>query len=199
VTTILLIRHAETDAVGKWIAGWTPAVPLNRVGVTQATRLADRLASWPIAAVYSSPLERAVQTARPLANMLGLPVIERERLGELDFGSWTGQTFAEVAEDPEWRLFNAFRSSRRIPGGESMPEVQARVVAELACLAERHASRTIAVFSHGDTLRAAVAHYLGIPLDFLPRFEISPASVTELKLGPDTAILARLNDTGSGA
>ena len=194
MTTIFLIRHAETDAVGKWIAGWTPGVHLNRVGVTQADRLADRLATTQIRAIYSSPLERAIETAQPLATRLRLPIVEREPLGEIHFGNWTARALAELDADPEWRLFNSFRSAHRIPGGESMLEVQSRLVSELTCLAQRHPDETIAAVSHGDVIRAAVAHYLGAPLDLIVRFEISPASVTTLRLSEETAVLLCLNE-----
>jgi probable phosphomutase (TIGR03848 family) len=197
MTTIFLIRHAETDAVGNWIAGRSPGVHLNRVGLTQAQRLAEGLAGVPFAAMYSSPIERAVETAEPLADGLGLPVVERQALSEIDFGEWTGRTLAELDADRGWRLFNSFRSSYPIPGGESMIRVQARIVAEITCLARLHPSQTIAAVSHGDVIRAAVAHYAGIPLDLLERFEISPASVTILKLSEETAVLTRLNDTAS--
>ena len=193
MTTIFLIRHAETDAVGKWIAGWTPGVHLNPVGVTQARALAERWNRETPQAIYSSPLERALETARPLASRLGLEITPREALGEIRFGQWTGRTFTELDTDPRWQFFNSVRGAQRIPGGESMLDVQARIVSEMAGLAERRPGGTIAAFSHGDVIRAAVAYYLGIPLDFLLRFEIAPASVTTLRLSPETAVLTGLN------
>jgi probable phosphomutase (TIGR03848 family) len=196
MTTILLIRHAETDALGKTITGWLPGAHLNRVGVTKAERLAARLKAVPITAVYSSPLERATETARPLAERLGLAIIERRAFGEIHFGDWTGRTIEALDADPEWRRFNSFRSSTRAPGGEMMLEAQLRVVAELTELSREHPNQTIAVVSHGDIIRAAVAHYAGIPLDLFQRFEIWPASLTELRLSGETAVLVRLNDTG---
>jgi len=75
-------------------------------------------------------------------------------------------------------------------------EAQLRVVGELAELSREHPNQTIAVVSHGDIIRAAVAHYAGIPLDLFQRFEIWPASVSVLRLSPDAAVLLKLNDTG---
>jgi probable phosphomutase (TIGR03848 family) len=192
---IHLIRHGETDTVGKTVSGWAPGVHLNRAGVMQATRLAARLAGAGIVAIYSSPLERAVETAQPLADKLGREVVQRHGMGEIQFGEWTGRSFEDLDRDPEWRRFNTFRSSTRPPGGELMLEVQGRIVAELNELRLRHPDESVAVVSHGDVIRAAVAHYAGIPLDLFQRFEISPASVTILRLSEETAVLVRLNET----
>lgn len=196
MTTIFLIRHGETDKVGKTISGWLPGVSLNRAGVTQAGKLAERLAGAGIAAIFSSPLERALETAQPLAARLRLQVEAREALGEIRFGDWTGRDIEDLDRDPEWRRFNSFRSSTRAPGGEGMLEAQLRMVSELTDLRRRHPDEAIAVVSHGDPIRAAIAHYAGIPLDLFQRFEISPASVSILRLSEDTAALLRLNDTG---
>jgi broad specificity phosphatase PhoE len=195
VTTIFLIRHAETDAVGKWIAGWTPGVHLNPVGVTQAHALAECWKLPPLSAVYSSPLERALETAAPLAARWNLEITPRESLGEIHYGEWTGGSFVELEHDRRWRLFNVRRTAQPVPGGESILQVQARIVAELACLASLHPDEPVAAISHGDVIRAAVAYYLGISLDFLPRFEIAPASVTTLRFEPDAVVLTSLNNS----
>src|SRR6059036_1326091 len=110
--------------VEKTITGWLPGVHLNPSGVRQAGRLSERLAGAGIVAIYSSPLERAVETAQPLAGKLGLSVVQRRALGEIHFGDWTGRTLDQLDGDAEWRRFNSFRSSTQPPGGELMPEVQ---------------------------------------------------------------------------
>src|SRR5207302_8120569 len=140
-----------------------------------ARALAERWNQALPAAIYSSPLERAVETAEPLAVRWALQITRREALGEIRFGDWTGRSFAELEQDPRWRLFNARRTAQPVPGGESILEVQARIVSELSCLASRHPGESIVAVSHGDVIRAAVACYLGISLDFLLRFEIAPA------------------------
>ncbi len=96
MTTFLLIRHGLCDPVGKAIAGRTPGIHLNDIGRAQALALANRLSGLPVAAIRSSPLERALETAQPLANAFGLQVVEDERLNEVDFGDWTGRTLTEL-------------------------------------------------------------------------------------------------------
>lgn len=195
MTTILLIRHALCDPVGKAIAGRAPGVSLNEIGRGQAERLAERLAELPVDAVYSSPLERALETARPIADRLRLEVREAPGLVELDFGNWTGRTIDELRESAAWQLFNSLRSSSRIPGGELMLEAQARIVAELEGLRACHDGVVVTV-SHGDVIRGAIAHYAGIPLDLMQRLEISPASVSALSFEHGAVRILRVNDTG---
>ena len=195
MTTLLLVRHALCDPVGKAIAGRSPGVLLNETGRAQAERLTQRLAAVPVEALYSSPLERARETARPIAERLGLEVRVAPGLMELDYGEWTGLTLDEIRASTAWKQFNSFRSCARIPGGELMLEVQARVVAELERVRERHDGWVVAV-SHGDVIRAAIAHYAGIPLDLMQRLEIGPASVSALSFDAGGVRLLRLNDTG---
>lgn len=197
-TTFLLIRHATTDAVvGRCLAGRAPGVHLNQAGRDEVARLVARLAGAAVGAVYSSPLERALETAEPLARSLGLEVRALDPLNELDFGRWTGLTFEELERDPLWRRFNSFRSGARAPGGELMIEAQARIVAEVERLRLAHAGETIAVVSHGDPLKAVIAHYTGIPLDLFRRVEISPASVSILEVGEEDARVLLVNGTGN--
>lgn len=196
MTRFLLIRHAVTDAVGHHFSGRQPGVPLNAAGLVQAQHLARRLAPVSLAAVYTSPLERTLQTATPIAQAHDLTPINCDDFLELDLGEWTGQPFTALHDDPQFHLFNAFRSNTRVPGGELMLEAQTRIVAGLARLAARHPQATVAVVSHSDLLKAAVAYYAGIPLDLFQRLEISPASVSTLELYPETARLTGLNDTG---
>src|SRR4051812_23712520 len=131
MTTLLLIRHAETDAVGKMIAGWQPGWPLNATGRMQAQELAQRLAGRPIPAIYASPLERAVQTALAIASPHHLPLQQVSELGEMRFGEWEGLTFQELDQRQEWHEFNRARSLHHPPGGEKMIEVQTRMVRQI--------------------------------------------------------------------
>lgn len=136
-----------------------------------------------------------METARALARRQSLPIFERRNLGEIHFGDWTGRTIAALDSESEWRRFNSFRSTTRAPCGEMMLEVQVRIVTELTELQRERRDEVIAVVSHGDVIRAAVAHYAGIHLDLIQRFEISPASITVLGLTDETAVVLRLNDT----
>jgi probable phosphoglycerate mutase len=177
VTAILLIRHGDTDAVHNYIAGRDTTL-LNERGIKQADELVTRLADQPISAIYTSPLPRTMQTATPLAHARSLQLHLSPEMLEVDFGEWTARTFESLAEDPRWKLWNAYRSGSRTPGGESMVEVQRRAADFLAALHQRHRDQTIAVFSHGDVIRAALAHYLGVHLDLFLRIDVSPASVS---------------------
>lgn len=194
MTTFLLIRHALNDTVGRLIAGRAPGVRLNADGRAQAESLAERLAGLPLTAVYSSPLERARKTAEPLARRHGLEVRISEAFNELDFGGWTGRSLFELEADEHWRRFNSFRSSTRPPGGETMLEAQARMIAGLERLRADSGDAKVAVVGHGDPIRAAVMHYAGIPLDLFLRVEISPASVSVLELSDYGPRILSLND-----
>ena len=195
MTRFLLIRHATTDAVGQRFSGRLPGVPLNAAGQQQAQQLADRLAALPLQAVYTSPLERATQTAAPLAATHHLTPVVDEAFLELDLGEWTDQPFSALRDNPQFHLFNTFRSATRVPGGELMLEAQTRMVAGLQRLAGQHPQQTVAVVSHSDLIKAAVAYYAGIPLDLCQRLEISPASVSVLEIYAETARLVALNST----
>ena len=196
MTTFLLVRHGETDAVGKTIVGRMPGVHLNATGRAHARRLAQRLSRLPIRAIYSSPLERALETAEPVAASLDLAPHLTEDLSEVRCGGWEGAAIADLDQREDWRRFNAFCSCVRAPDGELMIEIQTRMVQQFESLCRRHSGETVAIFSHADPLRAALAHYLGIPLDLCLRIEISPASVSVLQIGDWAPRILCLNETG---
>jgi probable phosphoglycerate mutase len=196
MTTFLLIRHALNDTVGRRVAGWQAGIRLNGEGRGQAERLSSRLSVAPLAAVYSSPLERALETAGAVARAHRLEFRSADEFGEMRFGEWTGRSFRELDEDPLWRQFNTFRSGTRPPGGETMLEVQARMLAGLERLCERHPDKTVAVVSHGDPIKSVIAHFAGMPLDFFLRLEVSPASVSVVSVGMYGPQILLVNDTG---
>ncbi len=166
------------DPVGRRLAGRAPGVHLDPVGIAQAAALGAALAPVGLAAVYSSPLERAVETAAPLAQAAGVPVQASHGLLELDFGEWTGREIADLEDDPHWREFNLRRGTTRIPGGETMEEVLARAWTALEAIHRAHPGALVAAVSHGDVIRALLARCAGIPLDHLHRLEVAPASVS---------------------
>jgi probable phosphomutase (TIGR03848 family) len=178
IMNLLLVRHALNDWVGKRLAGWTPEVHLNDEGQAQVVALVQRLAAVPLAAVYSSPLERTLETAQPLAEAHDLMVEVREGLGEVRFGDWTGRALEELKDEALWPVVQVYPGGARFPGGESMREVQARMVAQIDAIREAHPGQTVAVVSHSDPIKMAVAYYAGLPLDLFQRLSISPASVT---------------------
>jgi probable phosphoglycerate mutase len=197
MTTFLLIRHAYCDPVGQAIAGREAGVHLNARGRDEARRLGDRLSGLAISGVYSSPLERALETAAPVAERQGLAVEAAQGLIEIDFGEWTGRTLADLDQLPAWKAFNSFRSGARIPGGESAPEVLARALGELDRIRRVHSESgaLVAIVSHGDVLRAVIAHFLGTPTDLFHRIELSPASVSVLALESSGPRLLLVNST----
>ncbi len=194
-TRILLIRHGINDYIQKGLlAGRTPGVHLNAQGQAQAAALAERLATTQLAAIYSSPLERTAETAAPLAQRLGLAVHYLDGLSESDCGAWTGQPLEELSKAETWKQVQVHPSRFRFPGGESMAEIQARMIATLERLQAAHPGQAIAVVSHSDPIKLAVAYYLGMGLDLFQRLEVAPASITELEFTPWRTRLLRLND-----
>ncbi len=190
MTDVLLIRHAMCDPVGRAIAGRAAGVHLNPAGWREARELADRLPALPLAALFSSSLERARETAEPLAARFGLPIRMAPGLSELDYGEWTGRTLASLESDATWQRFNSERGTTRIPGGESMSDVVTRAVGELAAMAAEYPDRLVAAVTHGDVIRALIAHYAGMPLDHMLRLEVSPASVSVVRLGGEPRVIA---------
>lgn len=196
MSLFLLVRHGHADNVGKAINGRSAGVELTERGRREVRELAERLRGAGLAAVLSSPLERARQTAAPLAEAVGVQVDVRRELNELDYGQWTGKSYAELEGDPRWKAFNGFRSGTRIPGGETMLEVQARVAGLMLALREEYHGSRVALVSHADTIRAALMHFLGLPLDFVLRVALEPASVSVLALEEWGAELRCLNHAG---
>jgi broad specificity phosphatase PhoE len=193
-TVVLLIRHAQTDAVGAWLAGRRHDVALNQTGRAQAERLRARLSAVDIGAIYSSPLQRAIETAGPLASERGLRVEPFMELEEVDFGSWSGEPFDTLGRDERWVRFNRTRSMAPTAGGERAIDTQARIVRALDAGRARHPNQTIAFVTHADLIRLAVLHIAGSPIDFIHRFEILPASVSAVALDEDTGTLLYVND-----
>jgi broad specificity phosphatase PhoE len=191
VTRFLLIRHGLTDAVDRMLTGTQSGVHLNGRGRTQVARLAQRLQAVPIVAVGSSPLERALETAAPIAADHKIGVETIDALTEFDVGDWAGRTFASLDGTSEWQRFNALRSGTRPPGGELMLDVQRRGVSTLLDLHARYASGNVVVVSHGDVIRAMLLFVLGVPIDFFYRVDVAPASVSIVDLS-DSAPRVRL-------
>jgi len=184
MTSILLIRHGENDFVGKRLAGHLPGVHLNEKGRKQAELIAGALKNAPIKAIYSSPLERAVETAEPLAAALNLPVTIHPGLIELDFGTWQGKTMRQMHRMKAWKTVMEKASEMRFPQGESYAEVQARMVQTIEEIkSTREKNDLVACFSHCDSIRLLLAHYLDMPLDEFHRLNIDTASISLLYVG----------------
>ncbi len=168
-------------------------VGLSPDGRQQAERLASTLGVRPIAAVVSSPLQRARETAAPLAARLQLPVTIEQGLDEIDFGDWTGLGFAALEGRPEWDAWNRFRSTAACPGGESMLAAQARALAATLQLAAAHRGAELVLVSHQDVLKSLLAHFLGMPLDLLGRIDLDPAHRSTVTLFADGVRVGGIN------
>jgi probable phosphoglycerate mutase len=146
--------------------------------------VARALCKAPIKAVYSSPLERAVETAQPLAQALSLEVLPAPGLIEVGFGDWTGKTLKQLSRLKLWKVVQEKPSEMRFPNGESFQEAQQRAVAEVERMAGEHDEKEmLACFSHGDIIRLLSAYFLAIPLDEFQRVGADPASITVVHFG----------------
>lgn len=193
MSLIYLVRHGDNHTVGKLITGRTPGVHLNAQGRNEAVRVSERLFALPVDHIASSPMERALETAEPLSRKTGLVIDVRNGLNEIDFGEWSGLSYQELESRPGWKEFNTFRSGTRIPGGEMLAEVQARMVAEVHDLAGNFPQGQVAVFSHGDPIKTLLAYFLGFTLDNVPRLDIAPGSVSVLSLNTGAAAVLGVN------
>jgi probable phosphomutase (TIGR03848 family) len=197
MTTLFLIRHGLTAVTGKTLYGRTAGVPLDDRGRAQAERLAERFVPVRLTAIYSSPLDRCMETMAPLAARQRLEVEGREGLIEMDVGAWTGRPLAQVRRTRLWKELIHRPSQFRFPDGESFLDAQARAVAEIQSIAARHPRGRVAVGSHGDIIRMLVAHLSGAHLDLFQRTIADPASVSAVVLGETGPHVVLVNDTGS--
>ena len=170
-TVVYLARHGETIwNVERRFQGAGDS-PLSGRGIAQARRLGRRLAGGPLAAVYASDLGRARHTAELVAAPHRLPVRTHPGLREIDTGVWTGRLRSEVRQVPEWAvMIDVYRNrpwEHRMPGGESIADVQARALAALHEIAPNHVGQPIAVISHHVVVETIIAHALGLPLEEL--------------------------------
>lgn len=196
MTSLILVRHAQNDWVktGR-LAGWTQGVHLNDEGRKQAKLLGQRLAGAKLQAVYSSPLERAVETAEEIVSHYpGLTIQIDKEVGEVDFGNWTGKRLLQLSRTRLWGLVQHYPSGARFPNGESIHEMQTRIVGAINRIADKY-NGAVAVVSHSDVLKAAVTYYAGMPLDMFQRINISTASITVVTLHRGRPFIVKVNDT----
>lgn len=190
---VYLMRHGETNAAAQGLYGRTPGIGLSAAGKIQAEKIACHLQDRPITAIYSSPLERAMETAAPLAARKGITVQVSMGFHEVEQGDWTGLSWQELSKDSGWRLYNTYRSGASCPNGEMEIEVQARAVRALYDLLDAHQDEQIAIVSHADVIRAALCYHAGVPLDLSLRIEIAPASISTLDMGRQGVRILGLN------
>lgn len=193
---LLLVRHGENDYVktGK-LAGRIPGVHLNEKGQEQAQALAEALKAVPIKAVYASPLDRAVETAAPIAESHKLKIIQESDLMDTHVGKWQGRSWKLLRLTKAWKIVQNAPSRFQFPEGESFLDCQARVVNVLERAVKRYnkPGAVVAVVFHADPIKLAVAHFLGMPLDHFQRLSCDTGSLTALHVGETGANLIKLN------
>ncbi len=194
--TLLLIRHGENDYVktGK-LAGRTPGVHLNEKGQKQAQALGEALKDVPLKALYSSPLERAMETAQPIAESHQLPILQEPDLMDTDIGKWQGKSLAVLRLTKAWKIVQSAPSRFRFPEGESFVDAQTRYVDALERIIQKHhkPQDVVAVVFHADPIKLAVCHFMGMPLDHFQRLSCDTASLTALHVSESNANLIKLN------
>jgi probable phosphomutase (TIGR03848 family) len=196
-TVVVLVRHGQTGTTGKVLPGRAPGLHLADAGREQAERAAARIAELKkVDAVYASPLERARETAAPIAAARGLRVRTERGLLECDFGDWTGQELKTLMKLLEWGAVQRYPSGFRFPNGESFVEMQQRMVGAIEKLRAAHPGGVVVAVSHADTIKAAVAHAMGTHLDLFQRIVISTCSITAIAYSPGGPAVLTVNSTG---
>lgn len=202
MTTLYLVRHAETATIGRVLAGRAPGLHLTDAGRAAAERVGERLGGVTLDAVVSSPLERAWQTADAIARPRALTVEPDSAWTELEPGEWTGRSIADLDQERDstsaaaWQAYNTARSFSRPPNGELALEVQLRIVEGLRRLRARFPGGHVAVVSHAEPIRLLVSYVLGAPIDLWSRLEVLPAAITVITWRGPAPVLVRLNDDG---
>ena len=193
MTSLFLVRHGVTSQTGSRLTGWTPGVHLTDAGRAGVETLAQWLSAVPFKAIYSSPIDRTLETARIVAAPHGLPVRTRRGIGEVEYGRWTNRPLRSLMRTKLWGTVQRRPSAARFPEGESLREVQTRAVTEVEKLAEEHPKDAICCVSHGDVIKLIAAHFLGVHLDLFQRIVIAPASVSVISLARETPHVLSLN------
>jgi probable phosphomutase (TIGR03848 family) len=200
VATVLLLRHGRSTAnTAGLLAGWTPDVHLDEVGIAQATAVAARLATLPLTRVVTSPLDRCQETAALAAP--GVQAVVEPDLGEVGYGDWTNRPLKELAKEPLWKVVQAHPSAVTFPGGESMAAMQHRAIAavrahDAAVTAEAGPDAVWLACSHGDVVKGILADAFGMHLDAFQRIVVDPASVSVVRYTATRPFVLATNDTG---
>jgi probable phosphoglycerate mutase len=177
-----MLRHAVTGETGSVLSGRTPGIGLSEPGIAMAGAAAERLTDIKIHAIYTSPVQRCRETAAIVARDRGISPRILRGVQEVDYGDWTGRKLASLRRLKAWNGLFISPSRFRFPNGESLGEMEARAVAAIETLADRHGKETVLVTSHADVIRALIGHYLGMGLDLFQRLDVLPASVSVIDL-----------------
>lgn len=194
MTTFFLVRHAVTSDTGHRLTGWTEGVGLTDEGRKQAEIAASGLAHVAFDAIYSSPIDRTMETARAIAEPHGMRVRSAKGLGEVHYGGWTNRSLKSLMRTKLWDTVQRFPSAARFPDGESVREVQARAITEIERIAAEHPKGKVCCVSHGDVIKLIAAHFLGVHIDLYQRIVIGPASVSVISLTSHGPHILALNN-----
>ncbi len=196
-TVICFVRHGHTPTTGSILPGRAKGLHLSNRGKEQAELVARRIAEYgKISAVYSSPMERARETAQPIAKACGLKTRTRQGLIEADFGTWTGKKLSDLRKLPEWENVQKTPSNFRFPSGESFLQIQSRMVDTIAKIIASHHGEVVVAVTHADTIKTTIAAALGIPLDLFQRIHISPCSLSAVLYNQSGPMVLTVNSTG---
>ncbi|MBA2365233.1 MAG: MSMEG_4193 family putative phosphomutase [Actinobacteria bacterium] len=193
MTVFYFVRHGVTSHTGHRLSGWMPGIHLTDEGRDQAEATAEMLTAVPFKAIYSSPIDRTMETAAPIARIHGLEIVQAPNLGEVEYGKWSNRTFKTLGKTKLWEKVQRYPSGVRFPEGETLREVQTRAVEEVEEIAERHRRQIVCCVSHADVIRLLAAHYLGVHIDLFQRLTVAPASVSVIALNDGRPLVVNLN------
>ena len=199
MATVILARHGRTSANASGIlAGRTPGIGLDDVGTAQATAAAARLEGLPLAAAFTSPLQRCKETAKLLLNGTGLTARVERGLNECDYGDWAGRSMKDLVKEELWKTVLAHPAGVRFPGGEAMAEMSSRSVAAVrgcdARVSADHGDAAVwLAVAHGDVIKAVLADALGMHLDAFQRIVVDPGSLSVIRYTPRSSYVLAMN------
>src|SRR5687768_7079587 len=181
MVTVFLLRHGETawNKLGR-VMGRTK-VPLGADGIQQIQKIAPLVATLELDGIYTSPLRRAVQTAKVVAAGTNLPICESEGLNEIAFGDWTGRHFDDLIDDELYRRFIKSPAKTLLPGGETISDVQRRGLSVIQEAAQKVPGGRFLFVSHGDVIRSILSYYMKLPLNEYRRLRVDNGSLSALQ------------------
>jgi len=195
MSVLYLIRHGENDYLKDGVLiGKMLGVHLNQRGKLQAMAVADELQNHYIEKVYSSPLERCIETAQPLANALNKNIIIDSDLADTDVGEWAGQKISLLRKLPGWKMLQEHPSTFRFPGGDSIVDVQTRMVKVIQNIHLHHKNnQQVAIFFHADPIKIVISHFLGLSIDRFQRIRVDTGSISIMEFHKKDAFIVAIN------
>jgi broad specificity phosphatase PhoE len=199
VGRIILVRHGQTgwnEGVGERFRGRSE-IDLDELGVRQAEATAPRITQWEVAAVYSSPLKRAMSTAQILADSLNIEPCPIDGLIDIDYGAWQGLSLEEAQADDS-RLYSLWLESPHLatfPEGEALDQVRSRAVAAVDSILSSHPEQPVVLVSHKVVCKVLMCSFLGLELSQFWQVEQHTCAINEVEIGVPSPVVKLLNDT----